>query len=93
MSEPSQILKKVEYRVVPLTRYQVLRYEEGEDPEIETGPKSWSGSSEHGTFDNEAVAFEVGYALASSEHTRLGWPPTDDRMQYPKGCPVDPTIA
>lgn len=85
MSEASETLKKVEYRVAPVTRYTIIRYEEGEDPAIEVGPNSWKGTSQHGEFDNIEIAYEVGYALAGAEHQRLGWPVGDDRMQYPRG--------
>lgn len=74
---------KIEWRVVPITRYQVTRYEEG----TTDGGASFGGSSSHGTFDNQETAYEVSYALASAEHTRLGWSVGDDRIQYPKDDP------
>lgn len=84
MSTPSEFLKKVEYRVKPITRYVVTRYEEGTDESIEEGPKSWSGTTERGNFDNFITAFEVASSLCGAEHASLGWPVDDDRMQYPK---------
>jgi hypothetical protein len=30
------------------------------------------------------MAYAVGYALCKAEHDRLGWPPADERIQYPK---------
>lgn len=84
MSDASEVLRKVEYKVRPITRYVVTRFEEGYDSKIEVGPKSWSGSTVKGTYDSEDVAHEVGYALCSAEHDRLGWPEADARIQYPR---------
>ena len=81
-------LTKVEYRVRKVKRFIVTRFEEGANA---AGP--WSASTTHGEFDSEVTAFEVGYALASAEHTRLGWPVDDDRMQYPKDDPRYPGLA
>lgn len=67
-------LTKVEYRVRPITRYVVTRYFEDE---------SRSGSDPKGEFDNSLIAYEVAYALCKDEHQRLGWPPGDERIQYP----------
>lgn len=81
-------INRIEYRVVPITRYQITRYEEGVDDDREGAPSgSFSGVTQNGTFENVNVAYEVAYALASAEHTRLGWPLGDERMQYPKGDP------
>jgi len=84
MSNPSETLKKVEYRVREITRYVITRYEEGHDETIEAGPKSWSGSSDKGQYDNKDVAWEVAYALCKNEHDQLGWPVGDNRIQYPR---------
>jgi len=70
-------LSKVEYRVVPVTRYMITRYHELAD-----GPGA--GSETKGQFDNPTVAFEVAYALCKAEHDRLGFPPGDERIQYPR---------
>lgn len=70
--------KKIEWSVRPITRYQVIRY-------VETD--SSAGTSQHGTFDNAEVAYEVGYALAESDRVRFDIPLGDDRVQYPKGVP------
>lgn len=67
--------EKIEYRVRMVPRYIVTRYEETE----RTG-----GVSTKGEYDNPEVAYEVGYALCKAEHQSLGWPPADDRIQYPR---------
>lgn len=84
MSNPANFLNKVEYRIKPITRYVVTRYEEGRDETIEIGPKDWSGTSERGQYDNKDTAWEVAYALCQTEHAALGWPVGDERIQYPK---------
>lgn len=71
---------KIEYRVRPITRYIVTRYERQDH---ENGKCSGS-SSGHGEFDNEETAYQVAYALARAEHDRLGWPIGDERIQYPR---------
>ncbi len=70
-------MDKIEYRVRPVTRYIITRYEEGD------GGRS-CGSSCLGEHDSPEVAFEVGYALCKVEHDRLGWPPGDERITYPR---------
>jgi hypothetical protein len=73
---------KIEYRVRPVTRYVVTRYEQEYDP---TGRCESSGrSTQHGEFDNAETAYAVGYALCKAEHDRLGYPPGDERISYPK---------
>lgn len=84
MTEAADVLTKVEYRIRPVTRYQITRYEEGHDPAIEGEAKHWSASTQLGEFDSGHVAYEVGYALAGAEHQRHGWPVGDMRMQYPR---------
>jgi hypothetical protein len=71
----------IEYRVRPVTRYVVTRFEQTPN----TG-----GSSMHGEFDNADTAYAVGYALAKAEHERLGWPLSDERIRYP-AHPETPT--
>jgi hypothetical protein len=66
---------KVEYRVISVTRYAVTRYEEGEQS---------AASRQVGEYGNAEMAYEVGYALAKAEHQRLGYPPGDERIQYPE---------
>lgn len=66
---------QIEYRVRPITRYVVTRYEATSDgSSVET----------RGEYENATGAYEVGYALCKAEHDRLGWQPGDERIQYPK---------
>lgn len=72
----------IEYRVRPVTRYIITRFEtSGPD---ENGRGCSGGCGTKGEFDNETVAYEVGYALCKAEHERLGWPVGDERIQYPQ---------
>lgn len=66
---------KVEYRVRPVTRYVVTRYHEDEHG---------SGVETKGEYDNEQVAYDVGYALAAHEHQQLSYPVGDERVKYPE---------
>ena len=68
---------KVEYRVRPVTRYVVTRYHESDSGR--TG-----GVETKGEYDNEQVAYDVGYALAAHEHQQLGYPVGDERVKYPE---------
>lgn len=81
----SEDIGKVEYRVRKVERYIVTRYHEG--PQGRTG-----GCEVKGEYDSADVAFEVGYALAKSEHERLGWTLDDERIQYPQH-PNDPNVS
>ena len=74
-------MTKIEYRVRPVTRYIITRYEESDDGRI--------GSEQRGEYDNADTAYEVGYALCKLDHDRLGYPPGDERVQYPRH-PNDP---
>ena len=68
-------IEKIEYRVVPVTRYVVTRYEQTAD----------GGSvGERGEYGNNEIGFEVAYALCRAEHEALGWPVGDERIQYPR---------
>ncbi len=69
-------MEKIEYRVRPVTRFIVTRFADYEN--------ATQQSSTHGEFDNADVAYQVGYALCKAEQDRLGWPPGDERIQYPK---------
>jgi hypothetical protein len=69
---------KIEYRVVPVTRYVVTRYEDR---------GNIGGVSEKGEYGNAHMAHEVASALAKEEHQRLGWEPGDERIQYPQYDP------
>lgn len=77
------ITDRVEYSVVPITRYQVLRYYEDHTAEGGKG----GGSSQRGIFDREDTAFEVAYALAEQDRVALGWDVGDERLQFPKDDP------
>jgi len=68
---------KIEYKVRPVTRYVVTRYEETEGA-------GNSGCAGKGEFANGEVAYQVAYALAKEEHQRLGFPPGDMRIIYPE---------
>lgn len=72
------IMDKIEYRVRPVTRYVVTRYEQ-----LDNGASNSGGSSVIGEYDNAEKAYEVGYAVCKAEHDRLGWPPGDERIKYP----------
>jgi hypothetical protein len=74
-------MQMIEYRVRPVTRYIVTRFEVDKNSEVNARN---NGSSQHGEFDNFEVGYEVAYALCKAEHDRLGWPPGDERIQYPR---------
>ena len=71
----------VEYRVRPVTRYIITRFEQGVTSE--SGACA-GGCSTRGEYDNPDVAWEVAYALCKLDHERLGYPPGDERIQYPE---------
>jgi len=68
---------QIEYRVRPVTRFIVTRFE------APTPERQAMGSSQHGEFDNHATAYAVAYALCSAERDRLGWGLSDERIRYP----------
>ena len=68
----------VEYRVVPINRYIVTRYELSTSERGDSG-----GSDERGVYSNPDIAWEVAYALCKAEHERLGYPVDDPRIIYP----------
>tara|TARA_R110000751_G_scaffold307812_1_gene431841 strand:- start:27036 stop:27485 length:450 start_codon:yes stop_codon:yes gene_type:complete len=72
---------KVEYRVRPVTRYVVTRFEESDDGR--TG-----GCDTRGEFDNERVAHEVAYSLCKVEHELSGLPVGGDQFVYPEPLKV-----
>lgn len=75
----------IEYRVRPVTRYVVTKYEQNE---VEK-----SGSVRMlGEYDNEYIAQEVAYALCKADHERTGWSPGDTRIKYPDMKP-NPNIS
>lgn len=69
-------METIEYRVRPVTRYVVTRFQQDEN--------GGGGVATKGEFDNEELAYAVGYALAKDEHGRLGWLPGDERIKYPQ---------
>lgn len=75
---------KIEYRVRPVTRYIVTRYEEQD-------ARCAKNATQHGEYDNSKTAYEVGYALAKAEQDRLGWSLGDERMKYPEPIWVNTT--
>ena len=76
---------KIEYRVRPVTRFIVTRFEQQTNQE---GDVIAAASTQCGEYDNFDKAYEVGYALAAADHKRLGWPPGDERIAYPDPkCP------
>ena len=74
-------MENIEYRVRPVTRYVVTRYED-------QLPAGTASIRTLGEYDNQIVAQEVGYALCKAEHERLGWAPGDTRIMYPQMIPV-----
>lgn len=92
----------IEYRVKPVTRYIVTRWEGEKPPQNsmlseESGQLTYfnreinghmrrmpSKSTQHGEFENADQAYAVAYALCKTEHDTLGYPPADDRIQYPE---------
>lgn len=68
-------IEKIEYRVIPVIRYHVTRYEQNANS---------AGTDQRGQYDNADVAYEVACALCKAEHDRLGLPLGDERIQYPQ---------
>ena len=79
-----EVKELVENRVREVKRYVVTRFEQ-------SGREG--SSSVHGEFDNFDVAYQVGYALCKAEHDRLGYPPCDERIQYPLSTPPGTTMT
>lgn len=78
-------LKKLEYRIKPITRFVVTKYEEWGEPDNSPSQSALTRNvSEAGTFDNPDMAWEVGYALCKERHRLIGWPPGDESIQYPE---------
>ena len=72
---------RIEYRVIPVTRYTITRYSESLDG-------ASGGVSTKGEYSNEEVAYEVAYALCKAEHERLGLPVGSDLVKYPEPVSV-----
>ena len=92
MSNPSERIERlervgfnVEYRVRPITRWIVTRYEfkvnEHGQEDIRRGGVNSASGAEYSSYE---TAYAVGYALARAEHERLGYPLDDPRIQYPQ---------
>lgn len=77
----------IEYRVKPVTRYIVTRYESQMSDDRRSG--STGPVSERGEFPNFDTAYAVGYALCKAEHEQLGYPLDDERIKYPDCEPDD----
>ena len=71
----------IEYKVRPVTRYIVTRYERRV-----TGDEKAQSSSNcgRGEYENADTAYEIAYALAKADHEKMGWPIDDERIQYPR---------
>ena len=67
---------RVEIKVREVKRWIVTKFERASVNE--TGR-----SSQIGEYDNEDTADAVALAIAREEHRKLGYPPGDDRIQYP----------
>jgi hypothetical protein len=66
---------KIEYKVRPVTRYIVTKYEESDN----------GGScSQQGEYNNGESAYLVAYALAQADARRLGLPPGDETVMFPE---------
>jgi hypothetical protein len=68
--------KLIEYRVRPIDRFVITRFEDEGD-----GNRR---SAFLGEYDSAELAHEVAYALCREEHRTLGWKLDDERIQYPK---------
>lgn len=71
---------KVEYRVRPITRYVVTRFEESE-PDSEG--RASASCSQKGIYENGEVAYQVAYALCKAEHDASGEPAESVNFSYP----------
>ena len=72
----------IEYKVRPITRYVVTRYETHPDYAENQGAAD-ARSVAKGEYQNADVAFEVATALCKAEHDVLGYGPGDERIKYP----------
>lgn len=69
----------IEYRVKPVSRYIVTRYES-----IDHGDGTESGGVEQrGEYENAETAYQVAYALCRMEHERSGEPFGSMEFIYP----------
>jgi len=72
---------KIEYKVRPVTRYVVTRFE-GRSEDDQGG--GYVGSSVCGEFPSGYAAYQIAYALAHAESERLGLAPGDETVMYPE---------
>lgn len=87
-------MENIEYRLRPVTRYVITRYED-------QGDKGTAAIRTIGEYDNHDIAYEVGYALCKAEHEKLGLAPGDTRILYPQAMqpigaeplPIQPPVA
>lgn len=70
----------IEYRVKPITRYVVTRYEDASSG----GYEQPATVTERGTFDNHDTAFAVAHALCNHEHCASGEPLDSMSFIYPR---------
>lgn len=72
----------LEYRVIPVTRYIVTKYESG----MSENSDGTTGRSVEtiGEFQSEKLAYEVATKCCRDDHQNLGFPVGDERVKYPK---------
>ena len=71
---------KVEYRVRPITRYVVTRYEASEP---DANGRQHASCDQRGIYENGEVAYQVAYALCKAEHDASGEPAESVNFSYP----------
>lgn len=75
---------RIEYRIRPVTRYIITRYE---STYVDFGGGNMAGNTgsceERGEYDNERVAYDVAYALCRLEHDKSGAPLDSPDFKYP----------
>lgn len=83
---------KIEYRIKPVTRFIVTRWEDPKSGSPE--PHNVACARQLGNeYANADMAYVVGYALCRAEHERLGWPLDDERIQYPRHPKEENAVA
>ena len=76
----TEVSTEIEYKIRPVTRYIVTRFEKVTGP----GDNNYSGSEECGEFLSKEQAYKIGHALCRVDHQRLGYDAEDMRIQYPR---------
>lgn len=89
-------LKKVEYKVRPVVRYIVTKYQE--DMIFRPGEEDQpgcpgAGSETCGEFDSPDAAYNVAYALCRSQHDASGLPIDSDVFIYPEKPSSKPSFG